>query len=62
MNFISSFLEQFFAFHANAFYAIVFFLKKNYLIVVVLAAIAYLVYEELKSERANFVQDDRRMI
>jgi len=62
MDVIMDFLHQFWIFHVNAFYAIVFFLKHNFLFIFVLIAVGYLAMQELKSDSENYVQDERRMI
>lgn len=55
-------LHTFWIFHVNAFYAIGYFLKNNFFFIFVLIAIAYMVFEELKAENYNYVNDERRII
>lgn len=62
MNVLSNWLHSYGAFHANAFYAILYFLKTNMILIVVLFAVAYLISHELQLASAKFVNDQRRMI
>ena len=54
--------QNFSAIHANAFYSILYFLKNNLLFFAVIAAIAYIVYIELKEENDNYVYDERNVV
>jgi hypothetical protein len=54
--------QHFGAINANAFYSILYFLKNNVLFFVVLIAIAYIIYIEIKEENDNFVFDERSVI
>ena len=61
MEILTNFLHSYAVFHINAIYAITFFLKYNLFLFFVLGAICYIVYEELKCENANFVEDRRKV-
>lgn len=62
MNAIENFFHSFAVFNINAIYSILFFLKYNFAFFFVLVAIGYVVYEELKYESANLIDDQRRII
>jgi hypothetical protein len=62
MDAIRNFFHSFLVFNANAFYYIVYFLKNNYLFIIVLFAVGYIVYEELRNESGKYVNDERRMM
>lgn len=62
MEAIQSFFHTFMIFNINAVYSILFFLKHNYFFIAVLIAIGYMVYQELKIENYNYVDDERRII
>lgn len=55
-------LENFGAINANAFYSILYFLQNNLLFFIVIVAIVYIVYIELKEESDDFVYDERNVI
>lgn len=54
--------QNFGVINANAFYSILYFLTNNILFFVVILAIIYIVYIELKEENDNFVYDERNII
>lgn len=62
METIKEFLHTFAVYHVNAFYSIAYFLKNNFFFIFVLIAIGYMVYEELKADNYNYVNDERRII
>lgn len=62
MDAVLNFLHSFVVFNINAVYTILFFLKNNYFFILVLIAIGYMVYQELKIDNYNYVDDERRMI
>ena len=55
-------LEKFVAINANAFYSILYVLQNNLLFFIVIVAIVYIVYIELKEESDDFVYDERNVI
>ena len=55
-------LENFGEIKANAFYSILYFLQNNLLFFIVIVAIVYIVYIELKEESDDFVYDERNVI
>lgn len=59
---IKAYIDIFIVFHVNAFYSIGYFLKNNFFFIFVLFAIMYLVYQELRVEAYNYVDDERRII
>jgi len=59
---IKSFLHTFSVYHINAFYSIAYFLKNNYFFIIVLIAIGYMVFEELRVDNYNYTNDERRII
>jgi hypothetical protein len=62
MEALQNFFHSFLVFNANAFYCILYFLKNNYLFIIVLLAVAYIVFEELRNESGKYVNDERRML
>ncbi len=54
--------ESFIAYNANAFFAILYFLKHNYLFLLVLAAVAYMFVQEIIMQKETYVSDDRRIL
>jgi|LSQX01.2.fsa_nt_gb hypothetical protein len=62
LEWVREFFHTFWIYHANAFYAIVYFLKNNFFFIFVLIAIGYMVYEELKTDNYNYVNDERRIV
>lgn len=59
---IGTFLENFAAINANAFYSILYFLKNNILFFLVIVAIVYIVYVEMKEKSDDFIDDERSII
>ena len=61
MDAIQTILHSFLIFHINAIYAIGYFLKNNFFFLFVLAAVGYMVLEELRTNDDKYVHDERRM-
>jgi len=53
--------RSFLIFHANGFYSVTFFLYQNFWFFFVVAAITYLILEELKIKNFQYVDDERRI-
>lgn len=62
LEFINNFLQTFVFINVNAFYTIVYFFKHNFFFIIVLLAIVYMIYEELKMESFNYVDDERKIV
>lgn len=59
---IGNFLTNFGAINVNAFYSILYFLKNNILFFIVIIAIGYIMYIEIKEKSDEFVDDERMVI
>lgn len=55
-------LDAFLAFNANAFFAISYFLKNNFLFLIVIASIIYMFITEVGFNKEKYVYDDRRIL
>jgi hypothetical protein len=59
---ISTFFSNFGAINANALYSILYFLKNNILFFIVILAIVYIVYIEIKEKSDEYIDDERDII
>lgn len=62
MDVVLNFFRSFYVFNVNAFYSLLYFLKHNFMFIIVLIAVGYIAYLELKDEGSNYTNDERKMI